>query len=136
MNEPELIETILREANTIAVVGLSGRRYRPSHTVAELLQASGYRIIPVNPEEYEILGEKCYPRLEDVPEAIDLVNVFRRPEYVPAIVESAIRIGAKWIWLQEHVVHEDAAARAEAAGLGVVMDRCILKEQRRLRLFR
>jgi len=132
MNEPNLIETILKEARTIAVVGLSARRYRPSYNVAEAMQAAGYRIIPVNPEEREILGEKCYARLEDIPEKVDLVNVFRRSEHVPEIVESAIRIGARWIWMQEHVIHEEAAARAEAAGLGVVMNRCIMKEHRRV----
>ena len=96
------------------------------------MKRSGYRIIPVNPNEAEVLGEKCYARLEDVPEKIDMVNIFRRPEFVPEIVEAAIRIGAKSVWMQEGVVHEAAAERARAAGLEVVMDRCLLKEHRRM----
>jgi predicted CoA-binding protein len=97
------------------------------------MQSAGYRIIPVNPRETEVLREKCYAKLEDIPEKIDIVDVFRRSEFVPDIVDSAIRIGARWIWMQEDVIHEDAAAKARAAGIGVVMDRCILKEHRRLR---
>jgi predicted CoA-binding protein len=123
---------ILRSAHTIAVVGLSGKRFRPSFGVAEYLQRAGYRIIPVNPEETEVLGEKAYPDLDAVPEPIDIVDIFRRSEYVPAIVEAAVRIGARAVWMQEGVVHEDAARRAEAAGLAVAMDRCILKEYRRM----
>jgi predicted CoA-binding protein len=123
---------LLTSARMIAVVGLSGRRFRPSYGVAEYLKRSGYRIIPVNPEESEVLGEKCYPDLDSVPEPVDIVNIFRRSEFVPEIVEAAIRIGAKAIWMQEGVYHEEAAARAEAAGLAVVMDRCILKDHRRL----
>jgi predicted CoA-binding protein len=122
----------LRAAKTIAVVGLSGRRYRPSHGVAEYLQRAGYRVIPVNPLETEVLGEKSYPNLSSVPLPVDIVDVFRRSEYVPEIVEEAIRIGAKMVWMQEGVAHERAARRALAAGLKVVMDRCILKEHRRL----
>jgi uncharacterized protein len=123
---------LLTSARTIAVVGLSGRRFRPSYGVAEYLKRSGYRIIPVNPEESEVLGEKCYPDLDSIPEPVDIVDIFRRSEFVPEIVEAAIRIGAKAIWMQEGVFHEEAAARAEAAGLAVVMDRCILKDHRRL----
>ena len=126
------IADILRGAHTIAVVGLSGKRYRPSYGVAEYLKRAGYRIIPVNPMETEILGEKCYPDLESVPEAVDIVDVFRRSEYVPDIVEAAIRKGAKVVWMQEGVIHEEAAHRAEEAGLAVVMDRCMLKDHRRL----
>jgi predicted CoA-binding protein len=126
------ISEILHSARTIAVVGLSSKRFRPSYGVAEYLKKSGYRIIPVNPEETEILGEKCYPTLESVPEPIDIVDIFRRPEFVPAIVESAIAIGAKAVWMQEGVVNEQAAERAEQAGLAVVLDRCILKDHRRL----
>jgi predicted CoA-binding protein len=126
------IDAVLRSCRTIAVVGLSGRRFRPSYGVAEYLQKAGYRIIPVNPRESQILGEKCYPDLESIPEAVDIVNIFRRPEFVPAIVEAAIRKGAKAIWMQEGVVHEEAARQAEAAGLAVIMDRCILKDHRRL----
>lgn len=126
------IPEILRSAHSIAVVGLSSSRMRPSNGVAEYMQRAGYRVIPVNPNETEVLGEKCYARLEDVPEKIDIVDVFRRSEFVPEIAESAIRIGAKALWLQEGVVHEAAARRARAAGLDVVMDKCILKEHRRL----
>jgi hypothetical protein len=123
---------ILHSARTIAVVGLSGKRYRPSYGVAEYLQRAGYRIIPVNPEETEVLGEKAYPDLDSIPEAVDVVDIFRRPEFVPPIVEAAIRKGAKMVWMQEGVIHEEAARRAEEAGLAVVMDRCILKDHRRL----
>ena len=126
------IAEILRSAHTIAVVGLSGKRFRPSYGVAEYLQRVGYRIVPVNPHESEVLGEKCYPDLDSIPEPVDIVDIFRRPEHVPEIVEAAIRRGAKVIWMQESVVEEAAAARAEAAGLAVVMDRCILKDHRRL----
>ena len=126
------IAEILKTARTIAVVGLSPKRYRPSYGVAEYLQKAGYRIIPVNPRESELLGERCYPDLEAIPEAVDIVDIFRRSEFVPGIVEAAIRKGAKVIWMQEGVVHEDAARRAQAAGLEVVMDRCILKDHRRM----
>jgi predicted CoA-binding protein len=126
------IPSVLRSARTIAVVGLSSKRYRPSHGVAEYMQSSGYRIIPVNPFETEVLGEQAYPELDRVPGTVDIVDIFRRSEFVPEIVEAAIRIGARAIWMQEGVVHEDAAAKARAAGLEVVMDRCILKEHRRL----
>ena len=126
------VADILGSARTIAVVGLSARLSRPSHGVAEYLQRAGYRIIPVNPNVAEVLGEKSYPSLDAVAEPVDIVDIFRRPEHVPAIVEAAIRKGAKTIWMQEGVVHEDAARRAESAGLAVVMDRCILKDHRRL----
>ena len=126
------IPDLLAHARTIAVVGLSGKRYRASHGVAEYLQRAGYRIIPVNPRESEVLGEKAYPDLDSVPEPVDIVDIFRRPEFVPEIVEAAIRKGAKAVWMQEGVIHEDAARRAREAGLDVVMDRCILKEHRRL----
>jgi len=126
------IERLLRESKTIAVVGLSSSRFRPSFGVSQYMQRAGYRIIPVNPNETEVLSEKSYAKLEDVPEPIDLVNVFRRSEFVPPIVESAIAIGAKGIWMQEGVVHKAAAARAREAGLLVVMDRCLLKEHRHL----
>src|ERR1700683_192385 len=92
---------ILKDSHTIAVVGLSGRRFRPSYGVAEYMQSAGYRIIPVNPGESEILGEKCYARLEDIPEPVDIVDIFRRSEFVPAIVDSTIRIGAAAVWMQE-----------------------------------
>jgi predicted CoA-binding protein len=126
------IPEILGSAHTIAVVGLSGNPMRPSNGVSEYMQRAGYRIIPVNPNETAVLGEKSYARLEDVPERIDIVDVFRRSEFVAGIVESAIKIGAKSVWLQEGVVDEAAANRARKAGLGVVMDKCILKEHRKL----
>ena len=123
---------LLRASKTIAVVGLSNKRMRPSYGVSQYMQRAGYRIIPVNPQEQEVLGEKAYARLEDIPEHVDIVDVFRRSEFVPEIVESAIRIGAGSVWLQEGVIHEEAAGRARKAGLFVVQDRCILKEHRRL----
>jgi uncharacterized protein len=126
------ISEILHSARTIAVVGLSGKRFRPSYGVAEYMKKAGYRIIPVNPQLSEVLGEKCYPDLDSVPEPIDIVDIFRRAEFVPEIVEAAIRKGAKAIWMQEGVVHEAAARKAEEAGITVVMDRCILKDHRRL----
>jgi len=126
------IERLLRESKTIAVVGLSSSRFRPSFGVSQYMQRAGYRIIPVNPNETEVLGEKSYARLEDIPEPVDLVNIFRRSEFVPPIIESAIAIGAKGIWMQEGVIHEPAAERARSARLLVVMDRCLLKEHRRL----
>ncbi len=126
------ISTILASARTIAVVGLSSKRYRPSYGVAEYMKRSGYRILPVNPFETEVLEEASYPDLEAIPGEVDIVDIFRRPEHVPAIVEAAIRKGVKAIWMQEGVVHEQAAQRAEAAGIAVMMDRCILKDHRRL----
>jgi uncharacterized protein len=113
-------------------VGLSNRPFRAAGGVSRFLQASGYKIIPVNPKEKEVLGEKAYARLEDIPGKVDIVDIFRRPQFVPEIVDSAIGIGARAVWLQEGVVHEEAAARAQAAGLLVVMDLCILKEHNRL----
>jgi uncharacterized protein len=126
------VSAILHSARTIAVVGLSGKRFRPSYGVAEYLQKAGYKIIPVNPHEEAVLGERCYASLDAVPEQVDIVNIFRRSECVPEIVESAIRKGAKTVWMQEGVIHQEAARRAEAAGLLVVMDRCMLKDHRRL----
>ncbi|MGC1594893.1 MAG: IS21-like element helper ATPase IstB [Candidatus Acidiferrales bacterium] len=129
------ITEILKTSHTIAVVGLSSRKFRPSHGVAEYLQSAGYRIIPVNPHEREVLGEKSYARLEDIPEKIDIVDIFRRSEYVPEIVESVIRIKASAIWMQEGVIHHQAAEQARRAGIPVVMDSCILKEHiKRFRL--
>jgi hypothetical protein len=127
------IRELLETSHTVAVVGLSSRRTRPSYGVSEYMQSAGYRIIPVNPQETEVLGEKAYPDVNSVPEPIDIVDIFRRSEYVPGIVDAAIRAGAKAVWMQEGVVHEDAAEKARAAGLTVVMDRCILKEHRKLR---
>lgn len=127
-SEADSLGHILKRSKIIAVVGLSSKPHRPSHGVARYLQSVGYHIIPVNPNETEVLGEKSYRRLEDVPIKVDIVDVFRRSEFVPSVVESAIAIGAKMVWMQEGVVHEEAAARARAAGLEVVMDRCLLKE--------
>ena len=124
------IPEILAAYRTIAVVGLSSRRFRASYGVAEYMQRAGYRIIPVNPQEQEVLGEKCYPDLTSVPVPVEIVDIFRRSEFVPEIVDQAIAIGAKAIWMQEGVVHEEAAAKARAAGLKVVMNRCILKDHR------
>ena len=126
------IGSVLRSARTIAVIGLSSKRFRPSFGVAEYMQSSGYRIIPVNPFETEVLGEKAYPELDRVPGTVDIVDIFRRSEFVAPLVDSAIRIGASTIWMQEGVVHEDGARKARDAGLAVVMDRCILKEHMRL----
>jgi len=126
------VAALLRSSRVIAVVGLSNKRYRPSFGVAEYMQAAGYRILPINPFEDEVLGERAYPDLLSLPERVDIVDIFRRSEFVPDIVDAAIRIGARAIWMQEGVVHEEAAAKARSAGLEVVMDRCILKDHRRL----
>ncbi len=125
------IAELLRTARTIAVVGLSSRKFRPSYGVSDYMKRAGYRIIPVNPNESEVLGERCYATIEDIPDHIDIVDIFRRSEHVPEIVEAAIRAGAGAIWMQEGVVHEAAARRAREAGLKVVMDRCILKDHSR-----
>src|SRR5713226_8822026 len=125
------ITKILGESKTIAVVGLSSSAMRPSHGVAEYMQGAGYRIIPVNPNEREVLGEKCYARLEDVPEKIDIVDVFRRADAVPPLVESAIQVGAKAVWMQLGVENEAAAEKARAAGLVAIEDACIFVEHRR-----
>ncbi len=126
------IAGLLRQAKTIAVVGLSSDVFRPSHGVAAYLQRHGYRIIPVNPKEAEILGEKCYADLAAIPGPVDIVDIFRRSEFVPGLVTEAIRIGAKAVWMQEGVAHAEAAAQARAAGLIAVEDCCILKEHQRL----
>jgi predicted CoA-binding protein len=126
------IKEILERYRTIAVVGLSSQTWRPSYSVSQYIQSAGYRIIPVNPNEREVLGEKAYASLDDVPERIEIVDIFRRPEYVPDIVEAAIRRQARVIWMQLGVTNQAAADRAIAAGLEVVMDRCILVEHRAL----
>jgi predicted CoA-binding protein len=126
-----MIPDLLRKSHVIAVVGLSSKKFRPSYGVAEYMQREGYRIIPVNPNETEVLGEKAYSRLEDIPEHVDIVDIFRRSEFVAPLVEEAIRRGASAVWMQEGVVDEAAAEKARAAGLAVVMDRCILKEHSR-----
>jgi len=130
---PDPIRDLLRASNAIAVVGLSSNKMRPSHGVAAYLQSAGYKIVPVNPNESEVLGEKAYARLEDIPFPIDIVDVFRRPENVPAVADSAIAIGAKALWLQQGIAHAEAAARAHAAGLFVVEDACLFVEHKRRR---
>jgi uncharacterized protein len=121
---------VLRRARTIAVVGLSDNPLRPSHGVAAYLQSQGYRIIPVNPQIRTALGEKAYPSLLDAPEKVDIVDIFRRPEFVEEVVDQAIQLKVPAVWMQEEVIHEKAAKKARAAGLFVVMDRCILLEHR------
>ena len=121
------IRDMLERSRVIAVVGLSAKPHRPSYGVSRYMQQAGYRIIPVNPNEREVLGEKSYARLEDIPVKVDIVDVFRRSEFVPPVVDSAITIGAPAVWLQEGVIHEEAAAKARAAGLVVVMDPFNLK---------
>ena len=125
------IVEILEQSKTIAVVGLSSNPSRASYEVTEYMQSVGYKIIPVNPNETEVLGEKSYARLEDVPEKIEIVDVFRRAEDVPLVVESAIRVGAKVVWMQLGIENAEAAERARAAGLIVVEDACVLVEHRR-----
>lgn len=124
------IDHILDNHKTIAVVGLSDKPDRASHSVARTMQRAGYRVIPVNPTQSEILGETAYPSLKDIPEKVDLVDIFRRPEHVDDIVDEAIEIGARAVWMQLGVVNESAARKAEEAGLDVVMDRCWAIEYR------
>ncbi len=124
------IADLLRGAQIIAVVGLSNSPMRPSHGVAAYMQTQGYRIIPVNPKIHGSLGEKSYPSLLEVPGKIDIVNIFRRPQYVEEIVDQAIQLKIPAVWMQESVVHEKAARKARQAGIFVVMDQCILKEHR------
>jgi predicted CoA-binding protein len=134
MTQSDPIAELLKRAKTIAVVGLSSNPLRPSHGVTAYMQSHGYRIIPVNPRIEECLGEKAYASLLDVPEKvrgnIDVVNIFRRPEFVEEIVDQAMQLKVPAIWMQEEVIHEKAAEKARQAGIFVVMDRCILKEHR------
>ncbi len=125
------IAKLLADAKTIAVVGLSGDVFRPSYGVAAYMQEQGYRIIPVNPKATVILGERCYPDLASIPELVDIVDVFRRSEFVPALMREAIAIGARAVWLQEGVVHAEAVSEGRTAGLIVVENRCLLKDHRR-----
>jgi uncharacterized protein len=127
-NDP--IHELLQRARTIAVVGLSNSPLRPSHGVSAYMQTQGYRIIPVNPKIKGSLGEKAYASLLEVPEKIDIVNVFRRPEFLPEVVDQAIQLRVSAIWMQEGVIHQPAAEKARKAGILVVMDRCILKEHK------
>jgi predicted CoA-binding protein len=119
---------ILKSCQTIAVVGLSGDEYKTSHRVAKYLQEQGYKIIPVNPNESEILGETCYPNLAEVAEKVDVVDIFRKSEDVPPVVDDAIKVKAGAIWMQEGIVNEVTAKKAREAGIKVVMDKCMLKE--------
>ena len=128
-----MAEKILNSSRVVAMVGLSSKPDRPSYKVAGYLKEQGYKIIPVNPAEKEILGEPSYPDLASISESIDVVDIFRRSEEVPPIVEEAIKIGAKAVWMQEGVRNEEAAARAREAGLMVIMDKCMRKEHQKLK---
>ena len=132
MDYDNVLREILQSANTIASVGLSSNPAKESYGIVLYLKEQGYRVIPVNPTAAEILGEKAYPDLKSVPEKIDVVQVFRRPEDVPPVVDEAIQVGAKVVWMQEGIVHEGAAKKAHAAGLQVVMDACMRATHRRL----
>jgi predicted CoA-binding protein len=132
LGERETIQKILTESHTVAVVGLSSNPERPSHQVAQYLQDRGYRIVPVNPNVSEVLGEQSYPDLLSIPQPVDVVDIFRRPEAVPVIVEQAIEIGAKAIWMQKGVRNQEAAEQAQTSGLLTVMDRCMMEEIMRL----
>ena len=127
-SQSDPIRELLERARTIAVVGLSNNPFRPSHGVSAYMQAQGYKIIPVNPTITEALGEKSFPSILDVPEKIDIVNIFRRPEFVEAIVDQAIQLKISAVWMQEQVIHQAAAEKARRAGMFVAMDLCILKE--------
>lgn len=127
-----MIRELLQSSKSIAVVGLSSNPLRASFGVSRYMQSQGYRIFPVNPNEVEVLGEQAFPSLDGFPGAIDIVNVFRRSEFVPGVVDAAIAKGARCVWMQQGVIHQEAAAKAENAGLLVVMDRCIGVEHRRL----
>ena len=126
------IAELLRNARTIAVVGLSDRPGRDSYRVAAYLQAQGYRIIPINPNKDEILGEKCYPGLTAIPDPVDIVNIFRTVAVIPGIVEDAIKIGTKAVWMQQGLVHNESAGKARTAGLCVVQSRCLMVEHKKL----
>jgi uncharacterized protein len=130
---PDPIFDILTKYKTIAVVGLSSNPARPSYGVTEYMQSSGYQIIPVNPNETDVLGEPSYASLEEVPQKLEIVDIFRRAEEVPPVVDAAIRAGAKVIWMQQGIANEPAAEKARAAGLTVIMDACILVEHKRRR---
>ena len=131
MNERETIQEILSHAKTVAVVGLSPKQGRPSSDIAQYLQEQGYRVIPVNPMISEALGERAYSTVTAIPEKVDLANVFRKAEDIPAVVDDAIAAGVKYLWIQQGIIHKEAALKAERAGIRVVMDRCILIEHMR-----
>lgn len=128
LSQSDPIRELLERARTIAVVGLSNNPFRPSHGVSAYMQAQGYKIVPVNPTITEALGEKSFASILDVPEKIDIVNIFRRPEFVEAIVDQAIQLKITAVWMQEQVIHQAAAEKARRAGMFVAMDLCILKE--------
>ncbi|HEY3315353.1 MAG TPA: CoA-binding protein [Bacillota bacterium] len=132
LTNDEQLRRAMTETKTIAVIGLSPDSAKPSHFVPAYMQSKGYRIIPVNPTVDSVLGEKAYASLADVPEKVDMVDVFRRAEKTPPIVDEAAKIGAKLVWLQEGIASDEAAAKAEAHGLGIVMDKCLMKEHKRL----
>lgn len=132
MNSDQVMKEILLSAKTIATVGLSSNPEKDSYSVAQYLKDQGYRVIPVNPTATEVLGETSYPDLESVPEKIDVVQVFRKPEDVPPVAESAVKVGARAVWMQEGIVNEEAAQTARAAGLQVVMDACMRETHKRL----
>ena len=128
------IKRVLRETMSIAIVGLSPNSDRDSHRVAAYLQGVGYRVLPVNPNADEILGEKCYRTLKNIPDEVDMVNVFRSPEHLPQIVEDALEIGVKSLWTQLGIVHREATGRASQAGLFVIIDKCMMTEHQKLTL--
>jgi predicted CoA-binding protein len=130
--DPQVITAILNNYRVVAVVGLSDKPDRPSYRVAQYLQQHGYRIVPVNPGRREILGEKCYPSLKDIPFPVEVVDIFRNVEAIPAIVDEAIRVGAKAVWMQLGLVEPESAQKARQAGLQVVMDHCLKVEHARL----
>ncbi|AUM01403.1 CoA-binding protein [Zoogloeaceae bacteirum Par-f-2] len=132
MDDIDGLRRVLLECRSIAIVGLSANWHRPSFFAAQYMQARGYTIIPVNPAYDEILGQKCYPNLRDIPVPVDMVDVFRKPAEVPPLVDDALAIGAKVFWMQLGVIHQEAARRAEAGGMRVVMDRCVKIEYARL----
>jgi predicted CoA-binding protein len=132
MNNDQMMKDILLAAKTVASVGLSSNQEKESYWIVSYLQDQGYRIIPVNPTADEILGEKAYPDLSSIPEKVDLVQVFRKPQDVPPVVDEAINVGAKVVWMQEGIVNEEAAQKAREAGLQVVMDACMRATHRRL----
>ncbi len=131
---PEEIYKILKEARTIAIVGASGKEGRPSYGVMQALQHAGYKVIPVNPNEETILGEKAYASLSDIPHKVDIVDVFRRPEHTPQVAEEAVKIGAKTLWLQLDVINDEAGQIAKNGGLNVIMDKCTAVERRLLKV--
>ncbi|MFZ5867937.1 MAG: CoA-binding protein [Thermodesulfobacteriota bacterium] len=130
--EDKELKKLFEDTKTIAVVGLSDKESRASNRVAAYLKSKGYKIVPVNPGAEEILGEKSYPDLKSIPEPVDVVDVFRRPEFVPEVADAAIEIGAKVLWLQQGITHEEAAKKARAAGLTVIQDACMYQEHSRL----